>query len=62
MSKKNRNKKLNKSLTLEEIGIEARHRSRILFSQHNTVGRVIESKKYKPVKHRRKEEHNWSEE
>ncbi len=62
MGKKKKNRKLKKSLSLAEIGTEVRHRSRIFFSQHKNVGRVIESKKYKAGKHRRQEELSWIDE
>ncbi len=62
MRKQKRNEKLKKNLSLAEIGTEARHRSRIFFSQHKTVSHVFVSKKHKPAKHRQREELNWSDE
>ena len=47
---------------LSDLGREVRHRSRIVFSQHKVVGRVIESKKMKPVKHRLRQQQAWEDE
>jgi hypothetical protein len=62
MSRKNRNEKIKLALSSQEIAKEVRHRSRILFGRHKTAGHVIESRKYKPTKHRRREELSWVEE
>jgi len=45
-----------------DIAREIKCRSRIFFSRQINAGYVIKSKKYKPVKHRLRQERSWSEE
>ena len=41
---------------------EARRRARICFARQRVVGRVLESKKFKAVKHKRQQYLSWIEE
>ncbi len=62
MKKKSKNNKIKITLTPEEIGKEARHRSRIFFNQQKVAGQIIESKKHRVPKHRKREEMSWNDE
>ena len=59
MSRKSKSEKLKISQNLQEIAKEMRHRSRLFFSNQKKTGHIIESRKNKPVKHKRREEQRW---
>jgi len=48
--------------THQGLSREVRRRSRLFFGRQKVTGHVIESKKFKPVKHRYRQELSWADE